>query len=170
MIDYRRKHAMIGKVASDLSTGFWDLDQTIARIQAEGKAVRKQLAEAEARIQQYEASELLSKTVQREGYRLIAHVWPDRDAAYIKRMANLLSAQPGTVALLGASGAALALVFARSKDLSIDLAAVLKATASRLGGKGGGSSDFAQAGGPAVSETQVTEAIDWAAAQLKNAD
>ncbi len=170
LIDYRRKHVMIGKVASDLSTGFWDLDQTITRIQAEGKAVRKQLAEAEARIQQYEASELLSKTVQCKGYHLIAHVWLDRDAAYIKRMANLLSAQPGMVALLGASGAALALVFARSKDLSIDLAALLKATASRLGGKGGGSSDFAQAGGPAVSETQVTEAIDWAAAQLKNAD
>jgi alanyl-tRNA synthetase len=166
LIDYRRKHAMVSKVASDLSTGFWELDQTIARIQAEGKAGRKQLAEAEAHIQHYEARELLSKAVQREGYGLITQVWPDRDAAYIKRMANLLIAQPRTVALLGASGKALALVFARSKDLTIDLASLLKATASQLGGKGGGSPDFAQAGGPAASEAQLQEAIEWAVQQV----
>jgi alanyl-tRNA synthetase len=90
----------------------------------------------------------------------------NRDAAYLKRMANLLVAQPRTVALLGATGQSLSLVFARSKDLSIDLAALLKMAAARLGGKGGGSPDFAQAGGPAVSEEQLAAAIRWAREQL----
>jgi alanyl-tRNA synthetase len=81
-------------------------------------------------------------------------------------MASLLVAQPTTVALLGATGQSLSLVFARSKDLSIDLAALLKAAAARLGGKGGGSPDFAQAGGPAVSEEQLKDTLNWARAQL----
>jgi alanyl-tRNA synthetase len=167
LIDYRRKHAMISKVAVDLTTGFGELDQAIGRLQADSKATRKQLAEADARIQQYEAHELLSAIEQHAGYGLIAHVWLDRDTAYIKRMANLLTAQPKMVALLGTTGQALALVFARSKDMPIDLATLLKATASRLGGRGGGSPDFAQAGGPAATEDQIKEAIAWAANQIE---
>ena len=167
LIDYRRKHALISKVAADLTTGFGELDQAIGRLQADSKATRKQLAEADARIQQYETHELLSAIEPHDSHGLITHVWLDRDAAYIKRMANLLTAQPKTVALLGATGNALALVFARSKDVSIDLAALLKATASRLGGKGGGAPDFAQAGGPAVPEEQIKDALAWAANQIE---
>ena len=158
LIDYRRKHQLISQVASDLTIGFWELDQAIGRMQAEAKAARKQLMEADARLQQYEARDLLNSIEPRGDFGLITQTWLNRDAAYLKRMASLLVAQPKTVALLGATGQSLALVFARSKDLSIDLAALLKAAAARLGGKGGGSPDFAQAGGPAVSEEQLVAA------------
>ncbi|CAG0929657.1 Alanine--tRNA ligase [Thermoflexales bacterium] len=164
--DYRRKHQLINQVASDLTIGFWELDQAIGRMQAEAKAVRKQLTEAEARLQQYEARELLSSIEPHGDFGLITQTWLQRDAASLKRMASLLVAQPRTVALLGATGQSLALVFARSKDVSLDLAALLKTAAARLGGKGGGSPDFAQAGGPAVSEEQLSETIRWAREQL----
>jgi alanyl-tRNA synthetase len=166
LIDYRRKHQLISQAASDLSIGFWEIDQAIGRLQAEAKAARKQLAEADARLQQYEARELLNSIEPRGDFGLITQTWSNRDAAHLKRMASLLIAQPATVALLGATGQSLSLVFARSKDLSIDLAALLKAAAARLGGKGGGSPDFAQAGGPAVSEEQLTEVLRWARGQL----
>ncbi|HSD83102.1 MAG TPA: DHHA1 domain-containing protein, partial [Anaerolineae bacterium] len=166
LTDYGRKHALINQVASDLTIGFWELDQAIGRMQAEAKAVRKQLAEAEARLQQYEARELLNSIEPCGDYGLIVQTWLQRDAPYLKRMASLLVAQPKTVALLGATGQSLALVFARSKDLSIDLAALLKTAAARLGGKGGGSPDFAQAGGPAVSEEQLKDALSWTREQL----
>jgi alanyl-tRNA synthetase len=167
LIDYRRKHQLISQVASDLTIGFWELDHAIGRMQADAKAARKQLMEAEARLQQYEARELLNSIEPRGNFGLIVQTWPQRDVAYLKRMANLLVAQPKIVALLGATGQSLSLVFARSKDLSIDLGALLKAAAARLGGKGGGSPDFAQAGGPAVSEEQITETLRWAREQLK---
>lgn len=166
LFDYRRKHQLISQVASDLTIGFWELDQAIGRMQADARAARKQLLEAEARLQQYEARELLNAIEPRGDFGLIAQTWLNRDAAYLKRMANLLVAQPKTVALLGATGQSSSLVFARSKDLSSDLAALLKAAAARLGGKGGGSPDFAQAGGPAVSEEQLAETLSWAREQL----
>lgn len=166
LFDYRRKHQLISQVASDLTIGFRELDQAIGRMQADARAARKQLLEAEARLQQYEARELLNAIEPRGDFGLIAQTWLNRDAAYLKRMANLLVAQPKTVALLGATGQSSSLVFARSKDLSSDLAALLKAAAARLGGKGGGSPDFAQAGGPAVSEEQLAETLSWAREQL----
>jgi alanyl-tRNA synthetase len=166
--DYRRKHTMISQVASDLSVGYWELDQAIGRMQADAKALRKQLAEAEAKFQHYEAAELVAAASAHGDYRLIAQTWLNRDAAYLKRMAQLLTAQPKTIAVLGAiADTAVALVFARSKDLSIDLAVKLKAAAAQLGAKGGGSPDFAQAGGPAVSEELLKAAIDQAVEQLK---
>jgi len=166
LIDYRRKHQLISQAASELSIGFWELDQTIGRMQAEAKALRKQLVDADARLQQVEARELLNSIEPRGDFGLITQRWLQRDAAYLKRMASLLVAQPKTVVLLGATGQALALVFARSKDLSIDLAALLKAAAAQLGGKGGGSPDFAQAGGPAVNEEQLQDTLSWAREQL----
>ncbi len=166
LIDYGRKHQIISQAAADLSIGFWELDQAIARLQAEARTARKQLAEADARLQQYEARELLNAIEPRGAYGLITQLWTQRDAAYLKRMATVLTAQPGTVALLGATGQSLALVFARSKDVPFDLAVLLKAAAARLGGKGGGSPDFAQAGGPAVGEEQLTDTLRWAREQL----
>jgi alanyl-tRNA synthetase len=166
LLDYRRKHQLISRVASDLTIGFWELDQAIERMQAEAKAARKQLLEAEARLQQVEARELVNAIEPRGDFGLITQTWLNRDAAYLKRMATLLTAQPKTVVLLGATGQSSSLVFARSKDVSIDLAALLKAAAARLGGKGGGSPDFAQAGGPAVSEEQLAATIHWVREQL----
>ena len=130
------------------------------------RSARKQLMDAEARLQQVEARELLNSIEPRGDFGLIAQTWLNRDAVYLKRMASLLVAQPKTVALLGATGQSLALVFARSKDLPVDLAALLKTAAARLGGRGGGSPDFAQAGGPAVGEEQLVATIRWAREQL----
>jgi alanyl-tRNA synthetase len=166
LLDYRRKHQVISQTAAELSIGFWELDQAIGRLQAEAKAARRQLAEADTRLQQYEAHELLNAIELRGDFGVIVHTWQNRDVAYLKRVASSLVAQRKTVALLGATGQSLALVFARSKDLSVDVAAVLKAAAARLGGKGGGSPDFAQAGGAPVSEEQLQEALSWAREQL----
>jgi alanyl-tRNA synthetase len=167
--DYRRKNQLIMQIASDLTVGFWEVDQAIGRMQGDAKALRRQLAEADTRLQQVEARELLQAIAQHGGYGVITHTWLNRDIAYLKRVASLLVMQPHTVALLGSTGAALSLVFARSKDLSIDLATLLKAAAAQLGGKGGGSPDFAQAGGPAVTEEQLKATLEWAQHQLKRA-
>jgi alanyl-tRNA synthetase len=164
--DYRRKNQLIMQIASDLTVGFWEVDQAIGRMQGDAKALRRQLAEADTRLQQVEARELLQAIAQHGGYGVITHTWLNRDIAYLKRVASLLVMQPHTVALLGSTGAALSLVFARSKDLSIDLATLLKAAAAQLGGKGGGSPDFAQAGGPAVTEEQLKATLEWAQQQL----
>jgi alanyl-tRNA synthetase len=164
LIDYRRKDQMINRVSADLTIGYWELDQSIARLQADNKSIRKQLNEADARLQNYEAQEMLAAK-QADG--IISRVWVDRDAVYLKRMAQLLTASPKTIALLGATGKSMSLAFARSKDLTVDMSALLKSAATRLGGKGGGSPDFAQAGGPVVSEEQIKEVIAWARDQLK---
>jgi alanyl-tRNA synthetase len=84
----------------------------------------------------------------------------------LRQLARQLIARPRTVALLASSGAKPALVFARSTDLAFDMNRLVRDAAARLGGKGGGAPDFAQAGGPPASDEQVQAAIEWAYQQL----
>ena len=59
----------------------------------------------------------------------------------------MAGARPGTVALLADEGDQLRVVFARSTDSSVDVAALLKKTLERFGGRGGGRPNLAQGGG-----------------------
>ena len=162
LIDYRRKNQMITHVAADLSVGHAELDQAVARMTAENKALRKQLEEADARIVEFEVREMLSGLQSCNGFAVAARVWHDRDMATLRRLARQVIARPGTVALLGAGGEKPALVFARSSDLAFDMNALVRGAAACINGKGGGSPDFAQAGGPPAGDEQVQAAIAWA--------
>jgi alanyl-tRNA synthetase len=158
---------MINQVASALSVGYGELDQAISRIQAEAKDLHKKLAEAEGRILVYELAELDAAIQDRGDFRLIARAWADRDAANLRALAKKLAGKPRTVVLLGSSGKQPAFVFARSSDLSFDLAPLVRGAIERIGGKGGGGKpDFAQGGGPPANEAQVRAAIEWAIGQL----
>jgi alanyl-tRNA synthetase len=54
--------------------------------------------------------------------------------------------RPGIVALLADESDQIRVVFARSDDRNVDVAAVLKKTIEKFGGKGGGKPNLAQGG------------------------
>ncbi len=165
--DYRRKHTLIQRVAADLSIGFWELDQAVARLAADNKALARRLEEAEARGDEFEARDMLSDLRAGMGYAVALRAWRDRDMASLRRLAKQIVTRPHTVALLGSGGEKPALVFARSGDLAFDMNRLVRDAAARLGGRGGGSPDFAQAGGLPASDEQVRAALEWACEQLK---
>ncbi|MGH2592212.1 MAG: alanyl-tRNA editing protein [Anaerolineae bacterium] len=138
LIDYRRKNEMINRVAADLSIGNWELDQTAARLVEDNKALHKQLQEAQGRLLESEARELLSNLRVREGCAVALRVWHDLSMADLRQVAKQIIARPKTVALLGSDGERPALVFARSGDLAFDMNALVRGAAARIGGKGGG--------------------------------
>ena len=166
LADYRRKNDVINRAAAGLSIGYWELDQATARLIAENKALFKQLEEAQERLLEFEAREWLSGLTEQGDHAVVARVLRDRDMHALRKLAKQVVSRPRTVALLGSGGEKPALVFARSSDLPFDMSRLVRDAAARLGGRGGGSPDFAQAGGPPASEEQVQAAIEWAGAQL----
>jgi len=62
--------------------------------------------------------------------------------------------------LLGVKGQPTALFFSQSAGGRADMAAVLKQTLAKFGGKGGGTRDFAQGGG--LAESHLEEALAFA--------
>jgi alanyl-tRNA synthetase len=65
----------------------------------------------------------------------------------LKQLALKVASRPATIVLFVDQSDQLRVVLARSADSAVDVSAILKQTIERFGGRGGGRSDLAQAGG-----------------------
>lgn len=172
--DYQRLNKDVNLLAEGFTVARYELPQTVQRLRDEAKTTRKALDEAQQRLLDYEVAQILASTApSAQGVKVIVRAYPDRDMNALRMMAKKLSAQENVVALLGGSGATMAgatmagaksaLCFARSANLKLDVAALLREALTQLvpgGAKGGGSPDFAQGGGPEVSLEHLSEILN----------
>lgn len=162
--DYRTMHRDVSELAAGMSVARAELPQAVTRLRDEARAAAKALAAAQAQLDELEARDLLAAAVALPGGgRAVAAVWDDRDAAALRNMAKRLTAGPGVVALLAVTGEGgrAQLCFARSHDVALDAAPLLRATLQSLGGaRGGGTPDFAQGGGIVATSAVLQRALD----------
>lgn len=124
-----------------------DLPASIERLQAESKELRKQIKDLQTKAAAHEADSLADAAELIGGTRLVIAALPGWDAGGLKTIASRITERPGHVAVLVGTPAPAAVVVARSSDVAIDAASVLRAIVERHGGKGGGRPELAQGGG-----------------------
>lgn len=165
LADYRALNQLAAALVENLRVSRVEILPAIARLREEAQAARKELADAQRRLLEVEAQELL-----RQNSGVIARLFDGRDANTLKLMAKRLTSGPGVTALLaGYSGGRVYLCFARSADVCADAAALLRDAFAALNSpaaKGGGSPEFAQGSGPAADTTAAQAALDWAIHEL----
>jgi len=127
-----------------------DLVANISKQRDEARQAQKRESRAMDELAELKAGQLLRGTQQQsDGRRIISHIFEERDAAFIKLLAQRLTRDTtGVIALLGSAQNAATLVFARSADLSADVGTLLRELTTQAGGRGGGGKDFAQGGVP----------------------
>jgi alanyl-tRNA synthetase len=127
-----------------------DLPANIAKQRDETRQAQKRESRALEEFAELKAAQLARETVpDASGRKLILQVFEDRDATFIKLLAQKLTRTgSGIIALLGTSQNPPALVFARSSDLIPDMGTLLRELVTAAGGRGGGGKDFAQGGLP----------------------
>jgi alanyl-tRNA synthetase len=158
--DYRLKNAMVNQLAAEFTVGVWGLDQAVARLREENRAIHSELKAARAALLEYEAARLLQEAPVREGVRVISAAFEDRDAKDLRTLAARLASESGVVVLVGAAGEKAQLLLARSEDVSLDMNEALAQALEALGaGRGGGRPDFAQGGGVSADVSQIESAL-----------
>jgi len=140
------RDAVAGSVRS-LSVLPHELPAAVEKIQAEGKQARKAIARLQSELAVHEAARLISVSPIVGGVHRAAHVADGWDAAGLKAIASSMTAQPGVAAALVGITSPIALVVARSSDVSLDANAVLQQLLKRFGGRGGGKPELAQGAG-----------------------
>lgn len=171
LVDYRALNQLAAALGEGFRVSRADILPAIDRLRDDAKNARKELADAQTRLLEYEAQELLRERASASNpVGVIVHAFDGRDANGLKFMAKRLTSEHGVTALLASfAGGRAYLCFARAADVKTDTAALLRGALDAMqlpGAKGGGSPEFAQGSAPASDAAPLQVALDWAVNQM----
>lgn len=151
----RRDYTTLTEAAALYSSHIYDVPEQVRKSLAEAKAARKSQHKLLEELAELSVDRLLSQTA--GSPQVITEFFPDREAVFIKLLAQKLTARKSNVIALLASGAGQpTLVFAQSPGQKSNMGQLMKDAMAQLGGRGGGSADMAQGGLSAGSGDAAT--------------
>jgi alanyl-tRNA synthetase len=143
----RRDYATLTEAAALYSSHIHDVPQQVRKSLEETKAAGKTQHKLLEELAELSAERLLAQTA--GSPQVITEFFPDRDAVFIKLLAQKLTAGKTAVIVLLASGAGQpTLIFAQTPGQKSNMGQLMKDAMAQLGGRGGGSADMAQGGLP----------------------
>ncbi len=154
----RRDYGALNEAAALFSTQLWDVPEQIRKNLEENRLLRKQKEEALEQLAELMAVAALRDLQVTNGRKIVVRAFTDRDITFAKLFAQKVT-RAGTpaIALVASTIDPPGLVFAQTSPQgpsgapgsTADMGALLKQVLSSVGGRGGGSRDFAQGGVPA---------------------
>jgi len=163
----RRDYSALTEAAALFSTQLWDVPDQIRKTLDETKLARKQKDDAFDQLAELMAASALQDEPEINGRKIIVRAFSDRDIAFAKLFAQKVTrTTTPAIALVASAVDPPGLVFAQTPGGSADMGALLKQSLSPVGGRGGGSRDFAQGGVPAGSTVNVEQLLRHAAVTI----
>ncbi len=153
----RSDYSVLSEAARQLSTAFENVPTLVAGKLQELRDAAKSTRKLSEQLAEFAARDLHQSAPERNGRRIVRKVFAPDEIPGAKAMAHALAKLPGTVALMGTKARPAELYFAQSPGASGDMSALVKSVIERFGGRGGGTRDFAQAGG--LDENKVEESL-----------
>lgn len=155
--EFRRLRDTVAGSIRFVSVAPEELPSAIERLQQENKAHQRTLKGFQEQLAAHEAAAMVARGEQAGGATIVVEAPDGWDQVGLKALVGQMIAAPGRVAALVSATDPRALVIGRSADVSLDVAAILKDTMARFGGKGGGKSDLAQGGGLSGATAEIRE-------------
>src|SRR5580658_3836188 len=164
----REREWSLSEAIALFSAKLWDVPEQIRKSLEESKLLRKQKEDVLDELAELMALAALHSQAAIGGRKIIVRVFSDRDVAFAKLFAQKLTrAATPAIALVASVADPPGLVFAQTPGgvpgSAADMGALLKQVLSSVGGRGGGSRDFAQGGVPAGSQSNVEQLLREAA-------
>jgi alanyl-tRNA synthetase len=164
----RRDYNTLTEAGALYSSHIYDVPEQVRKSLAESKAAGKAQHKVLEELAELYSERLLAQAA--GSPQVIAQFFPDRDATFIKLLAQKLTAGKNIVIALLASGAGQpTLVFAQTPGQKSNMGQLMKDAMAQLGGRGGGSADMAQGGlsGGGGNMADVERALHVVAATLR---
>jgi alanyl-tRNA synthetase len=147
----RRDFGALSEAAALFSAQLWDVPEQIRKTVEETRQLRKQKDDALEQLAELMALADLRSQPETAGRKIVVRTFSDRDLNFAKLFAQKVTrAATPAIALVASTAPSPGLVFAQAGSTA-DMGALLKQVLASVGGRGGGSRDFAQGGVPAGS-------------------
>ena len=168
----RRDYNALSEAAALFSAQLWDVPEQIRKSIEESKLLRKQKDDALDELAELMALAALHNQPETNGRKIVVRAFSDRDINFAKLFAQKVTrAAAPAIALVASTGDPPGMVFAQTPGAATgataDMGALLKQVLSSVGGRGGGSRDFAQGGVPAGSTANVEQLLREAAGTIR---
>ena len=162
----RRDYNALSEAAALFSAKLWDVPEQIRKNAEESKLLRKQKDDALDELAELMAVAALHNQPETKRPKVIVRVFSDRDTSFAKLFAQKVT-RAGTpaIALVASTVDPPGLVFAQAGSTA-DMGALLKQVLASVGGRGGGSRDFAQGGVPPGSKINLEQLLRQAAVTI----
>jgi len=170
----RRDYGALSEAAALFSAQLWDVPEQIRKSLDVSRVLRKQKDDAMAELAELMALADLGSQAETNGRKIVVRTFVDREIGFAKLFAQKVT-RTGTpaIALVASAVDPRGLVFAQTPaqtpaqiGSTADMGALLKQVLSSVGGRGGGSRDFAQGGVPAGSNINLEQLLREAAATI----
>jgi len=152
---FRKDHAVLRELGKLLSSHPHQLPEVVEKLLQERVVLQRDKTHMEDRLLEMEAQELLRQAEPRTDMVVVCRSFRDRRIENLKALARKVTAAPRSIAVFWALAESAQLVVARGPDLAADCGKGIQQVTAKLGGKGGGRPELAQAGGiaiPAIDE------------------
>jgi len=162
------------RLASLVKGGREDLDDKVATLLERAKRLEKELADIKAKAASAAGADLAAQAEDIGGVKVLAARLDGADAKALREALDRLKDKLGSAVILLAteSGGKVSLIAGVTKDLTDRCQAgeLIRAAAAKVGGKGGGRPDMAQAGGtdPSGLPAALALAKTWVGARLSS--
>ncbi len=163
----------LARVADLVKAGRDDLDQKVAQIIERNRALEKELERLKARLASAAGSDLASGALEIAGAKVLAAQLDGADPKSLRDTLDQLKNKLGSavIVLATVSAGKVSLVAGVTKDLTgrVKAGELVNVVASRVGGRGGGRPDMAQAGGddPGALPQALAAVAGWVRERLQ---
>ena len=162
--DYHHKNLILADLGKELTTGQDRLLETVQKLRQEIKEKNKTLKKQNQALLNIELNRLKEGITHEQGINWVVQIYNkgEREVGELRPLANRLTQKTSeTVVLFGLAGNNAQLFFKRSADFAqINLGEVIKEVLPLINAHtGGGTADFAQAGGVQATADQVEQAV-----------
>lgn len=142
------------------------LVEAAEKLSEEKNILRKTLQSLREELIQHKALRMAEESPAGDAVTMVVQRVDDVAPAELRLLANYLVKETGRIACLGCVADERAhLVFGRSRELTVDMTALLRQCLGAVEGKGGGSPQMAQGGGPHIAG--LDDALDLARLTLE---
>lgn len=157
----RKNHAVLKQLGKLYSAHPYEVPRLTEKHLQERSALARENSRLKGQLLETDALDLFHNADKKGRVTIIRRSYTDRDLETIKFLAQKVTVQPGTLAILALTQGDVQLAVAKSADIPGNCGAAIKDIAARLGGKGGGKSELAQAGGiPAAALEEWSHALE----------
>ena len=159
-LDYQTKSEILSSLANSFTTTEGEVTDKINKIVENNKQLLKQLDSYKIEFLKIEIIKLVDEAIIDNQYKIIKKIFKDRDINEIRVIAQKIIEYDDYIILFGNVSANSNIIFARSKNVSVNMQQLFNSISNMIEAKGGGKPDFVQAG--LKNHNKLEEALSFA--------